>query len=367
MKIKNTAYVIVFSLFFAVFSVACYIKPDTEFSQGERRLLAQRPELSAETVFSGEFSENFESYAADQFPLRDKFRTLKAIFSTKVLNKADNNGLYFKEGHISKIEYPVNEKMTEHAAERFKFIYDSYIKGKDIKTYISIVPDKNYFLAEKNGYLSIDYEKFINDFKGKTAFAKYIDITHLLDLDDYYRTDSHWRQERIVDVAEHLALEMGEELPEIQYAINTYNKPFYGVYAGQSALLVHPDELRYLTNKVLDNSRVTYYDTGMPRSGKMYNMEKADGKDPYEMFLSGTTPLVNIENPYIDSDRELIIFRDSFGSSLSPLLSQGYKKTTVVDIRYVQSSFLGNLIDFKNQDVLFIYSTTMINNSMGLN
>ena len=29
----------------------------------------------------------------------------------------------------------------------------------------------------------------------------------------------------------------------------------------------------------------------------MYNMEKARGKDPYEMFLSGNQPLITIKNP----------------------------------------------------------------------
>jgi hypothetical protein len=95
-------------------------------------------------------------------------------------------------------------------------------------------------------------------------------------------------------------------------------------------------------------------------------MEKSTGKDPYEMFLSGTSPLITIENPDIRTSKELILFRDSFGSSMAPLLAQGYKKITVVDIRYMQSSFLGNFIEFTDQDVLFLYSTTLINNSTAM-
>ena len=73
--------------------------------------------------------------------------------------------------------------------------------------------------------------------------------------------------------------------------------------------------------------------------------------------------LLRIENPHADTDRELIIFRDSFGSSMAPLLAKGYKTVTVVDIRYLSSAMLGRFIDFHGQDVLFLYSTLVLNNS----
>ncbi len=364
MKFKNIIMISVFALIFAVMSIMCYLKPDSEFSQGERRELMQMPEVTAESVLSGEFAENFEVYSADQFPFRDAFRTVKAVFSTKVLNKADNNELYMKEGHISKLEYPENRKMMELGTERFKAIYDKFLKENDTKVYLSIIPDKNYFLAEKYGYPSIDYEEFIEYFKTEMDYAEYINIVPYLEIDDYYRTDSHWKQEKITGIARYIAkrMETAEE-DRIRYKVKKLNEPFYGVYAGQSALPCEADEIKYLTNETMEKAVVKYYDTGIPKKGEMYDMEKAQGKDPYEMFLSGSTPLVTIENPDTLTEKELIIFRDSFGSSVAPLLSLRYKKTTVIDIRYVQSDYLGNLINFNNQDVLFLYSTTMLNNS----
>ena len=73
--------------------------------------------------------------------------------------------------------------------------------------------------------------------------------------------------------------------------------------------------------------------------------------------------LITIENPNADSDDELIVFRDSFGSSIAPLWVEGYKKITLIDIRYLYSGMLGNYIDFENQDVLFLYSTLVLNHS----
>ena len=85
-----------------------------------------------------------------------------------------------------------------------------------------------------------------------------------------------------------------------------------------------------------------------------------------EMFLSGPLSLVTIENPKCTSGKELIIFRDSFASSIAPLLAEGYTKITLADIRYLRSDFLDRFIAFKDQDVLFLYSTLVLNNSKSL-
>jgi len=60
------------------------------------------------------------------------------------------------------------------------------------------------------------------------------------------------------------------------------------------------------------------------------------------------------------------MFRDSFGSSLAPLLVEGYKKITMVDIRYINSDVLDAFIEFNDQDVLFVYSTLLLNSSLGI-
>jgi hypothetical protein len=81
------------------------------------------------------------------------------------------------------------------------------------------------------------------------------------------------------------------------------------------------------------------------------------------MYLSGSISLLSIDNPNATTDKELIVFRDSFGSSIAPLLASGYSKVTLVDIRYISSFVIGNFVDFGNADILFLYSTLVLNNS----
>lgn len=364
-KTKNRITVIVMGALLLGMSLWCWFKPASDYSGSERRTLAVLPEFSGETLLSGEFMSDFESYAADQFPMRDSFRTVKSFSALRLFNQLDTDGLYEENGHLSKTEYPLNDEMLGHASEVFRSIYDSYLAETDAALYFSIVPDKNYFLAGSSGRLSLDYDKLVTDMRKQTDYMEYIDIFPLLELDDYYRTDTHWKQERLMDVAAEIAGEMGAELGS-SYETATLGNPFYGVYYGQLALPAEPDTIRYLTNDVLESCIVTSYSTGVPVQKSVYDMEKAYSRDPYEMFLSGADPLIIIENPNAETDKELVIFRDSFASSLAPLFAEAYSKVTLIDVRYMNSSMIGSFVEFGSQDVLFLYSTLILNNSLAL-
>lgn len=373
-KIKNIVVTAVMVVLLFGLTLFAWFKPVDDFSDSERRELAKFPQFNAETVFNKDsnktFMKLFESYTLDQFPLRDKFRTLKSYVAFNVFGHMDNNNIYVENGYAAQLEYPLNEESLDFAVGKFSAIFDKFIKQNATNVYFSIVPDKGYFLAEQNGYLSLDYNEMFDMMKDKMDFASYIDITSELELGDYYKTDTHWKQENLLDVAQKIGAAMGTPLDE-SYTATLLDNPFYGVYYGQSALPLPSEEMRYMTNAMLDNCIV--YDHQNMREISIYDMERAFGKDPYEMYLGGNLSIVTIENPSATTDKELIVFRDSFGASLTPLLVEGYKKITVVDIRYVQSSLLGSmrdsrtgefLVDFRNaDDVLFVYSTLILNNS----
>ena len=95
-------------------------------------------------------------------------------------------------------------------------------------------------------------------------------------------------------------------------------------------------------------------------------MDKLTSRDLYDVFLSGPQSLLEIKNPNAKTDRELIVFRDSFGRSLAPLLVQDYAKVTVVDIRYLPSAAVSQFVEFSGQDVLFAYSTLILNTGSAL-
>ena len=73
---------------------------------------------------------------------------------------------------------------------------------------------------------------------------------------------------------------------------------------------------------------------------------------------------MTIKNPNAENDRKLVIFRDSFASSFAPLLSENYSEIVLIDLRYIMSDMVREYVDFENADVLFMYSTRLINNSL---
>lgn len=357
---KNKVLVCLMAACLLGLSLFTWFKPADDFSDTERRGLKQFPKLSVETLIDGTFAKNFESYALDQFPLRDGFRAIKSWTAANVFQQKDVNGLYRYDDHIASVEYPMNPDSLEWAVGRFDNVYEMYLKDTDTNLYFSIIPDKNCFLANDSGHLSMDYGRFAAEMVGKVPYLHYIDIMHQLTADDYYLTDSHWKQETLMDTAQVLADAMGVTL-QTQYEQVMLATPFYGVYYGQFARPTKADQLSYLTNETLEQCKV--FDWQNNEMIPMYDLDKALGKDPYELFLGGPLSLVTIENPSATTDRELVIFRDSFGSSIAPLFAEAYGKITLVDIRYIQPAALKNYIDFDQQDVLFLYSTSVLNNS----
>lgn len=384
------------AVFFGL-AACCWLKAPDQISLSERRNLAEMPEFSAETVRDGSFMSDFESYSLDQFPWRDGFRSMKALTEYGIFLKKDNNGIYMKDGYAAQILYPYNQKSVEYAAERFRHVYETYLAGSESEEHIfySVVPDKGYFIGAENEYPSLNYDEMARELGGNMEFAQAIDLTDCLTLEDYYKTDSHWRQERLVKAAQKLGDAMGvsleslsgtgssqegslqegpsedgfsqegpSELDSSSLEMVTGLTDFRGVYYGQSALPLPGEKLNWLTGPVIEGC--TAYDFESGKTLPVYQTEKLEGKDPYDVFLGGARALITVENPAAlaaGNDRELILFRDSFGSSMAPLLLEGYGRVTLVDLRYVQADYLGEFLDFHGQDVLFLYGTALLNDS----
>ena len=364
---KNIKLIVIAAVFFTI-TAACWLSSDKEFSQSERRPLAQKPEVSIENLLSGQLESDVEKYTADQFPLREQFRSLKALSEYGLFMKKDNNDIYVQDGHAAKILYPYSEKSVSNATDIFGQVYESFIQGtasaKEGRVFVSVIPDKSFYLADEKGYPRIDYDRLFAQVIRKMDYARYIDLTGTLNADAYYRTDLHWKQEKILSSAGTLRKAMGLELasPDELKPV-TATKSFEGVYKGQSGLPLKAEPLIYLTDDMIEGCKTFNYETN--QEGKVYDLEKLSGRDPYDVFVSGASALITIENPDAarETDRELIIFRDSFGSSLAPLLLSDYARITLVDLRYIKWSYLDQFIDFDRQDILFIYGTTLLNDS----
>lgn len=295
----------------------------------------------------------------DNFYQREMFRKLKTSVEIDVFKKQDVNKIYKYNDFLVEQIYPLDEKSVTNLTNKINYIKDSYLNETN-KIYYSIIPDKNYYTD--NSHLKLDYDKMKQIMKNNLKDLQYIDIFQDLNLDSYYYTDSHWKQEKLPNVVETISENMNFSITQ------NYNEQkvatFKGVYAGQLPINTKEDEIKILVNDVMANVNVYNYET--KEQGGIYNFKKLNGYDKYDIYLSGATPLIEINNQNNKTNKTLVIFRDSYASSLAPLLTEGYSKITLVDTRYISPKILNEYVNFENTDILFIYSTLVINSSMAL-
>lgn len=372
-KIRDITNTIVACFIIFGLGIIGVILPDKEYSDSERRALATMPQLNIENILlsnnNSVLMDNYEKYLEDQFPLREHFRTINSFSSIYLLGKSENNNLCYKDGYIAKMEYSIDMDSVNWSLNRMSYINDTYLDNSNV--FFTIIPDKNYYMSGNLGVYTYDYDEFIEYFQNKTSsYASFIDIRDHLALRNYYHTDVHWKQETLLEVSNYILYSMtGTDWSYSTHnsilCENLYSDSFAGVYYGQLSIPVNKDRLIYMDGHYVDGLRAYCYDTGNLEEIDIYDMEKGEGKDPYELFLSGSKALITIENPEARSKAELIVFRDSFGSSIAPLLAAGYSKVTLIDIRYISPSMVGRFVDFEDKDVLFMYSAQVLNNSVG--
>ncbi len=293
--------------------------------------------------------------------IMDAFLSLQeAGEQAEVLSQAvspDDNGMLLYQGHAAMAPEEYNETSAIRLGEKIESIYETCLDGQT-NVYYSVIPDKSFFIP--NTILTTeDYFMMISTLQQTVEHAEYIPLIYELSLSDYYQTDLHWRQEELFGVVNVLGNAMGFEVEESDFSLNTLS-PYRGVYA--SYMENAPGErMSYLVNRNTENAEVSIYEAGTYTG--VYLLDQWETDVPYNLFLGGPNPLVEITNPDVDNGKELIIFGDSFMSSLAPLLTGVYEKITLIDLRFVMSAYLPELVEFNGQDVLFLYNTAVVNNS----
>ena len=269
--------------------------------------------------------------------------------------------VYVYQGYAVTTEAGYDQKSLDYAALKFQQLYDSYLTGNDGHIYLSVVPDKGSFTAPPEGYTPASAQETADALLAQLDFAQYVDIAPGLTLEDYYRTDPHWRQECLIATAQTLAQAMDVPLAG-DFQENAIDVPFYGAYAEKAGEPLVADTLRYLTGEVLDACTVYDYETDARET--LYDLSAVETDTPYDLYLQGSRSLLRIDSPLSATDRTLVGFRDSFGSSLIPLLAESYRTIYAVDIRYLSSQMVGRFLSFDgSEDVLFLYSTLVLQNS----
>ena len=275
------------------------------------------------------------------------------------------NKYYTLNGAIYEKIEKVNESGIENNINKINSIYEKYLKNINAKVYFTLIPNKEYYL-ENSENVNKEFNNFENIIIEKLSKnIQYIPLSDTLNLDSFYKTDMHWKQENLEKTINRILYNMNIKKQSINYEEKSLGDFFFFYFKEVNDSKVNPDELIYLTNEFLDK---TYsYNLEKKKNEKIYNIERVnETNNKYDLYLSGASAMQKINNEYTNNGKKLIMFRDSFGSSILPLLLEYYEEVLVIDIRYINSEILSNYIDFneyKYQDVLFMYNSKVINKS----
>lgn len=340
-----------------------------EFSENENRYLAKFPAFGLERIRSGEYMSGLESYLADHFPFRDFFMGMKTK-AEMGMGKKEINGIY-----IAEEGYLIEEYKKPENTERIGRIWKDFageLEEQEVELRLMLVPTAVYVYEEKlPNYAPVRNQMETANILYEISGIEPIDCSGALlahrEEELYYRTDHHWTTSGAYIAYRTYCEEKGLEAVLLEdMAAQIATEDFRGtIYSKAGDYGRKGDTITIYTNPS-NSLRVEYADTGEV-TNSLYNLEYAERKDKYSLFLNNLHSLIEITNETADSDRELVLVKDSYANSIVPFLAHHYKKIYVFDTRYYKQG----VSDFIKEhgevtDILLLYNMNTLDGDLGI-
>lgn len=349
----------IFLVILGVFLLVNIIKPKKEFSASENRMLAKRPQLTWESVKSGKYMSEFESYVSDQFFLRNQWISLK-FYEDKFLGKRESNGVFLgKKGYL--MEKPADPDW-KNVERNMKAISEFAGRHSEIPVYMALVPNAAYILKDKMP-ANAPVRDQLNDIEKVEKMAgdsvKSIDMADVMKKhaseEIYYKTDHHWTSLGAYYGFEKIAKDMKIEGLETEYNVHIVSGNFQGTLASKSGYHGSMDAVSVYEPKNLKTDYIVLYTEEGKKSTSIYDSKSLKEKDKYTVFFGGNHARIDISTTQT-SRKNLLLFKDSYANCMVQFLLPYYQNIIVVDPRYFYDSVDSIIDSYGITDVLFLYN-----------
>ena len=372
-KKAQIAIIAIFLVFTFALSITFFALPKADFSAQEKRSLSKFPEISFDSFLKGNLTAGLEGenggFIPDHFPLRSFFVATNAYMNLLLGNTAGTNYYNCDDGYI--VTKPPS---SDRSKINLRLLGDFAASFDEVT--LAVVPSPGYIMEDKLPLIHADYKDdavfdLINS--KKAANIKLCDLrevfkaSYTAGTDLYYKTDHHWTTKGAFIAYNALCNTMDIEPADMDNFRIKSHDGFYGTtYSSSGYFLNAPDTLEIWENENFSDSiKLTISDTdkGEIRNreySSMYFEERLSEPDMYPVFLNGNQPVVTIENSKAQTDKTLLIFKDSYAHAITPFFAENYQKIVMVDMRYYDINAFGLVSEFaKNinaDDCLFLYS-----------
>lgn len=342
---------------------------DKQFSENENRLLEQKPKFTLDRLFEGRYTKKYEKYTIDQMVGRDKFIQIKTK-ADDLMGKNSENGVFkCDDGYLIESFGKPNE---EYLNANIEAINKFANKHKDMKTSMLIAPTAVNILDDKLPAFAPVYnqDEYLNRLsKSIDNKIDFINVSSEMkkhkDEYIYYKTDHHWTTLGAYYAFLDFAKQSGLKSESNSYDKYRVSNEFYGTLYSKSGYKVKPDQVDIYTPKDKNDQVIVEYKEEKKKSPTIYDSEALKKKDKYEVFLGGNHPVVDIKTTS-ESDKTLLLIKDSYANSFVQFLTPFYKEIIMVDPRYYYED-IEKLIKEKNvTDLLYLYNVNTFFNDSSL-
>lgn len=296
----------------------------------------------------------------DNSNVKENFFTHVKTSTDLLLGKKDINNVYLgDDGYLLKNFTPSDDKTVNNT---IKSLNDFSNKHKNTKTYISVIPTSASILKNKLPKFapSQNQEKYLKNLSSSlNKNIKYIDTYKALnDAKDkyiYYKTDNHLTTlgayTSFFKISEKMQLDNST-----YYDIKKVSNDFNGSLSCESGLRFNQrDDIDIYMPEGHKSSVVVDYLDNKKKTTSLYNTQNLSSENKYDVFLDGNHPIVEI-NTTTNTQRQLLLIKDSYANAFVPFLTDNYSKIVVIDPMYYKGD-LSKLIDNgKFSDILFLYN-----------
>lgn len=356
-KSFNKIIALTFAIYLGGFLVLQIAAKDKSFSELENRVLAEKPEWIKKDFLDGTYGEAFETYIADQFPMRNTFISVKSL-AELLQGKKDNNGVYIGEdGYLlQKFETPDKELLEKNAVYLNAF-------GERFNTYLMMVPTATKVYEDKLPSFATPYDEkeFIETFKSKLdADIQFIELLEIMEAKEdeyiYYKTDHHWTTLGAYYGYTAFCQAYGiEPLGLEKFNQVSVSKSFYGsLFSKGNFTYLKPDTLHLFEPKDKAGVSVNYVATNKV-TDTFYEMSRLETKDKYSVFLDSNHPMITIQTGMANG-KKLAVVKDSYANSMIPFLANHFEEIHILDLRFLNMPIATYVREQGIEDVLLLYN-----------
>lgn len=391
-KIKYVLIVGFLGIIFTLGGLSLFL-PDRAVSEFENRALAQQPTVTKESLASGEYFKDVETYFTDQFVSRDNW--VKNYMKLHLASNKTYVGGYFVTDDNWIFPKPTTQFPQKSLNASAKSLNDlgKYLGKKNTPLYYfpmlskvnalgtmipSYIPKGRYEANKQYLFSKLD-PKLVHFQDTKKPIVSKYSQKQIQEM--YLKTDHHWAMKGAFLGYQMMMEEIGKDFSipkdyqQSQYTysckkdwliLGSYNRRLNKLvdYSTEHPCYYTPKNYSFNDYKIyrgpIQNKNMIpfnkYYKAGFKGKEKQLDFSYAYALNYGEL---------NFINPKSKNNLKMLLIKDSYANPIIPYIAHHFKQTTVVDPRYSTKQTTYDLLKKESYDlVVILYNDSNLTGDM---